>query len=84
MHFFAPAGELVLTPSVALIFVTPEVSQHHVSCFGAIMTLTVLVRRKTNQNKQTHIEIKPLFVLLLMMCKKFAFAYRFPKKLKTF
>jgi hypothetical protein len=36
MHSIAPAGEVVLAPDVALKFVTPEVSQNHLSFFGAI------------------------------------------------
>jgi hypothetical protein len=41
MHLLVPAGELVLTPGDALKFVTPEVSQNHLSCSGAINLICV-------------------------------------------
>ena len=32
MYLFAPAGEVVFTPGVAFKFLTPGVSQNHISC----------------------------------------------------
>jgi hypothetical protein len=47
MHLFASAGDVVLTPGVALKCITPEAI--HLACFGAL----VLARRKTSKTKQT-------------------------------
>jgi hypothetical protein len=55
MHLLAAAGEEVLTPSVGLKFVTPEVSQNHLSCFGTRMIYTVLLGCKIKQTKPIYI-----------------------------
>ena len=49
MHLLAPAGEVVLTPGVALNFVTPEVSQNHLSCSAPHDLKYRSARRKTQQ-----------------------------------
>jgi hypothetical protein len=56
MHLLSPAGEVILTPCVALKFITPVVSQNHLYMFRRHMTYAVLMRRKTKQ-----IEACPIF-----------------------
>jgi hypothetical protein len=50
-HLLAPAGRLVLIPGVAFKFVTPEVSQNYLSCFGAII-MTYWCAVKSNKQWQ--------------------------------
>jgi hypothetical protein len=56
MHLLAPAGKVVLTPGIAVEYVALEVSQNHISCFGALC-----VRRNQNitntLKKHFHLEL---------------------------
>jgi hypothetical protein len=67
MHFLAPAGRVVLTPSVALKIVTPEVCQNHLSCYGTVRPK--LSRCAVKPNKQTLLG-KINNLLLLPKCKR--------------
>jgi hypothetical protein len=53
MHPLAPAGEVVLTPDVALMFVTLERLAKIIFLVRHHMTSIVLMRCKTKQYNQT-------------------------------